>query len=613
MQRLGQRWGLGVQDGREVAMRLHVATATGITSEALAARLAKDSDVEYAVVDGWRKASSVPTDPLYASGGGFVAVGQWYLRPYNATTVSAINAEGAWDITTGSGKTVAVLDTGVRLDHADLSANWASSGYNMVADVIRAGAARGPDASDLGDALSSTEISSNPGIYDSAYCDVQDHSSWHGTAVSGIIAASTNNGIGIASLARSAQILPVRVLGKCGGFDSDILAGMRWAAGLSVSGVPTNTHPAQVVNLSLGGASSCSAAYQSVIHELAALNVVVVAAAGNSAGLEVETPANCPGVIAVGGLRHIGTKVGYSSLGPQVTVSAPSGNCANADDSGACNYAILTTTNSGVISPISNASGGSTYSSQSSHPLFGTSFSTPQVSGAVALMLAARPSLTPAAVASLLKVSARAFPISGAAGGTATCQAPDSNEQLECYCTTTTCGAGMLDVSAAVTAAQTQAVAVVQTTPEVPIALQPLQISGTGSLPKPGGTSIVNYQIDLLDGGGIVAALVRTANNSVVTATPSGPGLFKVRLTVLDNTGQTATIDQWIHVPGATTSAATSTKQPSGGGGGGAVDEWSLLALLGAVSVCLVLRARRAHIQHGAQRSRHEDQLVEGQ
>ena len=74
---------------------------------------------------------------------------------------------------------------------------------------------------------------------------------------------------------------------------------------------------------------SCSAAYRDAIAAVNAAGAVVVASAGNSTGHAVGTPANCPGVIAVGGLRHAGTKVGYSDLGPEISISAPAGNCIN--------------------------------------------------------------------------------------------------------------------------------------------------------------------------------------------------------------------------------------------------------------------------------------------
>ncbi len=113
-------------------------------------------------------------------------------------------------------------------------------------------------------------------------CDtVAEDSSWHGTQTSGLIGALTNNGIGMASVGRIVRILPVRVLGKCGGFDSDIIAGMRWAAGLDVPGAPVNPTPARVLNLSLGGDGACTAAYTDAVAEINAAGAVVVASAGN--------------------------------------------------------------------------------------------------------------------------------------------------------------------------------------------------------------------------------------------------------------------------------------------------------------------------------------------
>src|SRR5262249_20126029 len=153
-------------------------------------------------------------------------------------------------------------------------------------------------------------------------------SSWHGTRVAGILGAITNNGVGVAGLTWSPQILPVRALGKCGGLDSDIIAGMLWAGGIAVSGAPNNPSPARIINMSLGGAGGCLGSYRDAIGQLTALGVLVVASAGNEGG-PVDTPANCPGVAGIAGLRQAGTKVGYSSLGPQIALGAPAGNCGN--------------------------------------------------------------------------------------------------------------------------------------------------------------------------------------------------------------------------------------------------------------------------------------------
>jgi serine protease len=216
--------------------------------------------------------------------------------------------------------------------------------------------------------------------------------------------------------------------------------------------LPTNPNTARVINMSLGSAGTCSAAYQDAVNQLTAASVVVVVSAGND-GLTVGTPANCSGVIAVAGVRHSGTKVGYSDLGTAVTISAPAGNCVNL--TGTCLYPILTTSNTGTSTPVAGAAGAK-YTGGGSDASLGTSFSAPLVSGTVALMLSANASLTPAQVISALKSTARAFPSTGAATGVSACTAPTSVAQSsECYCTTTTCGAGMLDAGLAVAAAAT--------------------------------------------------------------------------------------------------------------------------------------------------------------
>ncbi|WP_298008611.1 S8 family serine peptidase [uncultured Aquabacterium sp.] len=606
MRRLGQRAGLALTDGRQVAPRMHVAMANGMTARDLAARLAARSDVEYAVVDGWRRPGSVaePTDPLFAaSATAALPAGQWYLRAPTPTLKAAINAQAAWSTlgtraglnAVGSNSVVvAVLDTGVRFDHPDLSSKLISPGYSMVAEGTRAGypgGGRVADASDLGDWLTQAEINANPSLYDD--CEVRPSSSWHGTQVSGVLGASSDNGVGMASVAWEPRLLPVRVLAKCGGYDSDIIAGMRWAAGLSVNGVSalSSTSTARVINLSLGGTGACSAAYRDVVAELTARNVVVVASAGNSNGAAVTVPANCPGVIAVGGLRHVGTKVGYSALGPEVTLGAPSGNCVNSSSDSNCEYPILTTLNSGTTTPVTGSSG-AIYSS-STRPTYGTSFAAPQVSGAVALLLSARPELTPAAVAQILRNTARAFPSAGGSSGTPQCTAPVAGtKQLECHCTETTCGAGMLDVGQAV-AAVDQPVAVVSTGGATLYPGRAITLSGAGSMGSTATAQITSHSWSLRDGGGIVTALSGDTSTVSVTATPSAAGTFKVRLTVTDDQGRTGTSDHLVHVASAVVAQSSSTEaggSSGGGGGGGRIDVAALLALM---LVCAVAANRR--------------------
>ncbi len=601
MQRIGQRMGLSLSDVRQIGARTHVATMRGKTSAALAAELSAQSDVEYAVVDQRRKALQVtPNDPLFGSGQSspYPTDGQWYAHTADATLVSAINAPAAWALSTGSPSVVAVVDTGVRYDHVDLAAKLLP-GYNFISEAAIAGnsVGRSSDASDLGDYLTSSEISANSSVFSG--CSASAASSWHGTVVSGIIGADTNNGTGIAGVGWNVKILPVRVLGKCGGYDSDIIAGMRWAAGLSVSGAPANPYPARVINLSLGGTGTCSQAYLEAVSEVTAAGALVVAAAGNESTI-TGTPANCTGVIGVAALRHVGTKAGYSSLGSAVGISAPGGNCVNS--TGSCSYGFVSTINSGSTTPVSDASGGSTYTDANSAEV-GTSFSAPLVSATAALMFSAQPTLTPAQVTTLIKSSARAFPTTGGTSGISQCRATSgrngSSTQDECYCTTSTCGAGMLDAGAAVTAALGTVVgpsASITVSPDSPTAGQAVTLSATGS--QAGSSSITSYQWSLVSGGGIVTSL-SSATGQTVTATPSGAGTFSVTLTVADGNGRSASTTQSITVSAAAsvvavseTTASTSTSSSSSGGGGGGALGPMELALLGLAACALA--ARRA-------------------
>ncbi len=470
---LGERLGLAMSTGAALSERTQVMFASGITSTELARRLEREVDVEYALPDQRRRRLAAPNDPLYADGvaGNGPAVGQWYLRAPTGDVKSSLDIEQAWSVTTGrSGVIVAVLDTGVRFDHPDLLSVAVGGnllpGYDMISllGVANDGNGLDADASDPGDWITAAEANDSAGPYyqctafdPSTGKYVAEDSSWHGTQVSGLIAALANNALGMAGVGPNLRVLPVRVLGKCGGYDSDIIAGMRWAAGLAVPGVPANTNRAQVINLSLGGEGACNAAYEDVVTEIVAAGTVIVAAAGNSAGHAVRFPADCAGVIGVGALRHVGTKVGFSDLGPEIAISAPGGNCVNTTAGSPCLYPILTTSNSGKTAPAD-----SIYT-DSFNISVGTSFSAPLVAGTAALMLSAQPALTPLQVRLLLQATARPFPTTGGDNGDGTavpqCTAPQSDSfgipvnQLQCYCTIATCGAGMLDAGAAVLAA----------------------------------------------------------------------------------------------------------------------------------------------------------------
>ncbi len=577
---LGGRLGLALTDGRTIGARAQVLTGNGLSSQALAELLAAQSDVEYAVVDGRMHALALPSDPLYPNNLSTAtpAAGQWYLRAPTSNTIvdatsvlSAINAEAAWNVTTGSaGIVVATLDTGVRKDHPDLAAKLLA-GYDFVsASISNDGTGADADASDPGD---------NTGT---------DASSWHGTQTAGLIGASTNDGIGMASVSRDVMVLPVRVLGTGGGFDSDIQAGMLWAAGLSSTPV-VNPNPAKVINMSLGASGACSAAYLDVVQQLNAAGVVVVAAAGND-GLAVGTPANCQGttsagvaygVIAVAGIRHAGTKVGYSDLGPQIAIAAPAGNCVNA--TGACLFPLLTTSNRGTTTPVADANGGSIYTGGGDDASLGTSFSAPLVAGTVGLMLSANPSLTPAQVLSFLKSGARPFPVSGAGAGVAACTAPSAIAQgSECYCTTSTCGAGMLDAAASVALAAAGVPVANINTSTTPQVGSPLSLSGAASKGSAEGAPVQSYAWSIVSGASI-ATFAGAINASTATLVGNAPGAVVVGLTVTDSAGKTATTRTTLTVVTPTTATISPSSSSVVVGGSIALDGSASHASLGSI------------------------------
>jgi len=368
----------------------------------LAEAFAADADVDYAEPDHPMKVRDTPSDPSYGQ--------QWYLSDPTAGS----DLPPAWNQTKGSPSVVtAVLDTGYR-PHPDLVGNLLP-GYSFISNVNTSnnGLSRGPDASDPGDWVTQQELDNASGPY--YHCASEPSaSSWHGTRVMGVIGATANNGIGIAGVSWLGKILPVRVLGKCGGVTSDIADAMRWAAGIPVSGVPNNPTPAKIINLSLGGVGTCSKTFQQAIDDVNAKGVTVVVAAGNdglSTGL--DQPANCSGVISVGANDAAGRRASFSNFGTNITLSAPGVN-------------ILSTANSGTTTP-----SGDTYG-----PASGTSLATPQVTGVAALMLAVNGNLTPMQIQQKLK------------SGTHAAQLAASTP-----CSALPAGSGILDAGTAVASA----------------------------------------------------------------------------------------------------------------------------------------------------------------
>ena len=463
---------------------------TAAQAELLAARLAARPEVESVTANTRERrqavAGSPPSDPYYRD-----LTGQWWLQSVGGLDAGPISSRlrgvpgylNAWTSgipgSTGSSlAVVAVLDTGITC-HPDLG-NMTSNciggailpGYDFVSDHLVArllyandGDARDGDPRDPGDWVSADDRQKNP----QAFADCQEEpSSWHGTIIAGMLAAQTNNGIGVAAMNWNGRVVPVRVAGKCGAEVADIVDGMRWAAGLPVCKtsdgngictefVPANAHPARIINISFGGSAACGEDYQRAIDEVRVApggGAVVVAAAGNGWGAP-SRPASCRGVIGVGALNRDGFKTNYSNFGAALAISTVGGDddLGDASLSGAwasrlADSGLLAVGNCGLKGPEidctrPNANTLPEVSWYYNH--FGTSFSAPVVSGAVSLMLSVTPTLTVDQIITGLKVSARPH-VTSRVPGFGECS---NDNPGRCLCTTSTCGAGILDVDQA--------------------------------------------------------------------------------------------------------------------------------------------------------------------
>lgn len=392
LQVLGTRAGMSLNRVRPMSWGAQVLKLPKLMSLAeahtVAQRLRRDPQVAYAEPDQRVFARVVPNDTLFSS--------QWHFQS-PSVEIAGTNLPAAWDITTGDAKLViAVIDTGV-LPHAELAGRMLP-GYDFVTDAFIAndGDGRDADASDPGDWITAEDSAGNTAGGRFRNCTVDD-SSWHGTHNAGIIAANTNNAQGVAGTTWVGKILPVRVLGKCGGFNSDVIDGARWAVGLAVPGVPMNPNPARILNQSLGNTGACSVFEQSAINEIVAAGGIIVVPAGNeNASTANASPANCNGVIAVGALSRTGGKAFYSNFGPLVDITAPGGVQSGPSDPNG----ILSTLNTGATVPAAD----------DYQYISGTSFSTSQISGIIGLMLAANPTLTFTQVLASLQTTVRPFP-----------------------------------------------------------------------------------------------------------------------------------------------------------------------------------------------------------
>ncbi|MBL8545016.1 MAG: S8 family serine peptidase [Hyphomonadaceae bacterium] len=317
----------------------------------------------------------VPNDPLYSL--------QWNYRPSSGANSSPGGAGfvSFWEAHQIGARNVrvAVLDTGLDLVHPDIrgAANL-STGVDLINNPERGGDGDGidADANDAGDR-----------------CGATAENSYHGTHVAGTIgAAATNDRIGVAGGAWNVTVIPVRVLGRCGGELADIVSGIRWAAGIAPaitagSQQIANSTQADIINMSLTIQAPCPASMQAAIDAAVARNVVVVVAAGNKANrTALYAPANCNNVIVVGANDARGGIAFYSNFGPEVDVLAPGGDVfADSDNDGRPDGVLSTrATQSGCYDPLNSNSTERCYYSF----LQGTSMAAPHVSAALALLAA---------------------------------------------------------------------------------------------------------------------------------------------------------------------------------------------------------------------------------
>jgi serine protease len=519
--------------------------------EALTRTIAREANVEYAEIDEIAYPHLVPGDPGYAN--------QWNLKPRSMSIPGGANLETIWDRYNGTGVVVAVIDTGYR-PHADFiradinSSSNIINGYDFVSEdapgiYITANDTNGrdTDAQDPGDWVPNSTDGCN-----------RANSSWHGTKVAGVIAAAVNNDTGMVGVAHGARVLAVRALGVCGGYTSDIAAAMRWAAGLPVGNLTNNTpaNIAKVINMSLGSSSACSNTYQEAVDAVRVAGSVIVASTGNSYSLQISTPANCKGVIAVTAHTKMGDNADYADVGVGTALSAPGGGNGSARLPGEDGSGIDSTTNTGTTRPATDGYGSN----------IGTSFAAPHVSGVAALLFQAKPTITVDEVMASLVNSAAPHP----AGS---------------YCENRpSCGTGLLDAQAAVNFA-------LGDTPFTVPSGTTVALTGTATTGN-SDSAITSYEWVQISGPTVTlstsAAAVTTFVMPTITTDTDSSVYFRFRAT--NSLGSSS--DSRVGVQGVVSDAPVNIESVGSGGGGGQTDWLDLAGLALLALVSLVLRKR---------------------
>jgi serine protease len=543
LQATGRRLGARFVYGHPTAGLSHVvALQTPIPSgdvDAFLAALRADPAVASVELDAVARPALIPNDELFNDSRDIL----WNLKGTSGPRQGGINLPTAWNRTRGAGVTVAVLDTGIT-PHADLDANVLANGYDFVGPdpgdggflVANDGDGRDADPTDPGDWISAADAA----LPVFAGC-AEAPSSWHGTAMAGVIAAVGDNSIGMPGVAYEAKILPVRVLGKCKGYVSDIADAIRWAAGASPDGgvtwpalgIPVNTTPARVINLSLSGLGTCTASLQSAIDSARAAGAVVVASTGNDGfapaigARSIGAPASCAGVIAVTAHTLEADRMTIANWGAGTDISAPGGgDCSQllgclphgtTDTAGTIWRQLWSTTNIGTTAPVASAS-----------LIFGsagTSVSAAHVSGVAALLVSAMPTLRPDGVETILKESARTF--------------PDDTFCWTFEIGTLDCGAGLLDASAAMTrlTALTPSAAA-QASGAIVAGGSTVTLTGTATPGSGGSAAALTYAWQQLSGPAVLLNGATATTASFTAPSPGGPLSF--RFTATDTSGASA-------------------------------------------------------------------------